>query len=411
MSSEIASEAKINGAGRNVEVSLLDLLLLLARRRRALLIGTAGFTVIAAAVAILIPSRFTATAVVLPPQQQSGAGAALLAQLGGNLGSLGSLVGGSLGLKNPNDLQVALIQSRTVKDALISRFNLQALYRDKRQSEARKDLEDATEINSGLKDGLIRISVTDKNPARAAEMANAYVDEYRKFSAGIAVTEASQRRLFFEQQLVQANANLADAEEALEATQLKTGLVAPSGQARAVIESVAALRGQVAAKEVQIGAMRKFAANQNPDLQLAEEELVGLRGQLAQMGAGTDTPSGEFLMPKGTIPKAALEYARKFRDVKYNETVFGLLETQVELAKIDEAKEGSVIQVVDAAVKPDKKSSPPRLLIVAGGAIVGLLLTAMWILFVETLSATRKDSKARELLEALSPTRPQDTNA
>src|SRR6266568_1751190 len=230
---------------------------------------------------------------------------------------------------------------------------------------------------------------------------NAYVEEYKKFSATIAVTEASQRRLFFEQQLVQAKEDLANAEEALKQTQQKTGLIQLDGQARAVIESVAQLRGQVAAKEVQIRAMHQFASEQNPDLQLAEQELAGLQSEVARMGAASGRSTGDFLMPKGSVPAAGLDYVRKLRDVKYNETIFELLAKQFEIAKIDEARQGSVVQLVDKAIPPDKKSSPKRLLIVACSAIAGFVLAIFWVLFSEALRFARRDPRQREQLNAL----------
>jgi tyrosine-protein kinase Etk/Wzc len=384
----------------SAEISLLDLLIVLARRKRDLLAGTAGAAVLAAIVSFLLPNRFTATTVILPPQQNSSSAVALLGQLGG-ANPLTSLASSSLGLKNPNDLQVAMLKSRTVEDNMIDRFGLMARYREKRKSDARKVFEKVTDIENGLKDGLIRISVTDWDSRRAADMANAYVEEYKKLSATIAVTEASQRRLFFEQQLVQAKENLADAEEALKRTQQKTGLIQLDGQARAVIESVAELRGKVAAKEVQIRAMRQFAAEQNPDLLLAEQELAGLQSEVARMGSGSGGSSGDFLMPKGSVPQAGLDYVRSLRDMKYNETIFELLAKQFEIAKIDEARQGSVVQLVDKAIVPDKKSFPQRLLIIVCSTIAGFVLAIFWVLFSEALSIARKDPRQREQLNAL----------
>jgi len=384
----------------SAEISLLDLLIVLARRRRDLVAGTAAAAALALIVSFLLPNRFTATTMILPPQQNTSSASALLGQLG-PANPLASLAGGSLGLKNPNDLQVAMLRSRTVEDAMIDRFNLMALYREKRRSDGRKKFEKYVDIENGLKDGLIRISVTDKDPARAAEMANGYVEEYKKLSATIAVTEASQRRLFFEQQLVQAKENLANAEEDLKKTQQRTGLIQLDGQARAVIESVAQLRGQVAAKEVQIRAMRQFASEQNPDLEVAEQELAGLQSQMSRMGAASGSSPGDFLMPKGSVPAAGLDYVRKLRDVKYNETIFELLAKQFEIAKIDEARQGSVVQVVDKAIAPDKKSSPMRLLIVACCTAAGFVLAVFWALFSEALRFARKDPRQREQLDAL----------
>ena len=400
MSIEIPLSVPQQAPEASAEISLLDLLIVLARRRWNLLAGTAAAAALAAIVSFLLPNRFTATTVILPPQQNTSSAVALLGQLG-SVNPLASLAGSSLGLKNPNDLQVAMLKSRTVEDAMIDRFNLMALYREKRKSDARKAFEKVVDIEDGIKDGLIRISVTDKDPRRAAEMANAYVEEYKKFSATIAVTEASQRRLFFEQQLVQAKEDLANAEEALKQTQQKTGLIQLDGQARAVIESVAQLRGQVAAKEVQIRAMHQFASEQNPDLQLAEQELAGLQSEVARMGAASGRSTGDFLMPKGSVPAAGLDYVRKLRDVKYNETIFELLAKQFEIAKIDEARQGSVVQLVDKAIPPDKKSSPKRLLIVACSTIGGFVLAIFWVLFSEALRLARKDPRQRDQLSAL----------
>ena len=399
MSIEIPLSVPQQAPEASAEISLLDLLIVLARRRWDLLAGTAAAAALAAIISFLLPNRFTATTVILPPQQNTSSAVALLGQLG-SVNPLASLAG-SLALKNPNDLQVAMLKSRTVEDAMIDRFNLMALYREKQKSDARKAFEKVVDIEDGIKDGLIRISVTDKDPRRAAEMANAYVEEYKKFSATIAVTEASQRRLFFEQQLVQAKEDLANAEEALKQTQQKTGLIQLDGQARAVIESVAQLRGQVAAKEVQIRAMHQFASEQNPDLQLAEQELAGLQSEVARMGAASGRSSGDFLMPKGSVPAAGLDYVRKLRDVKYNETIFELLAKQFEIAKIDEARQGSVVQLVDKAIPPDKKSSPKRLLIVACSAIAGFVLAIFWVLFSEALRLARKDPRQREQLNTL----------
>jgi tyrosine-protein kinase Etk/Wzc len=387
-------------ARENADLSLLDVLIVLSKRRRDLLIGTVGAAAIAGIVCLLLPNRYTATTVILPPQQNSSSAAALLGQLG-NMAPFASLASGTLGLKNPNELQVAMLRSRTVEDAMIDRFQLMWLYGENHKSEARKAFEKRTDIENGLKDGLIRISVTDRNAERAAEMANAYVQEYKKLSATIAVTEASQRRLFFEQQLVEAKENLERAEEALKQTEQKTGLIQLDGQARAVIESVAQLRGQAAAKEVQIRAMRQFAAEQNPDLQVAEQELAGIQNQLARMGAGVSNASGDFLMPKGSVPEAGLDYVRKLREVKYEETIFELLAKQFELAKIDEARQGAVVQVVDRAVVPDKTSSPVRWLIIAFAAAAGLALSTVWALFSEAFHMARKDPKHREQLDAL----------
>lgn len=253
---------------------------------------------------------------------------------------------------------------------MIDRFHLLELYGKHRKSDARKKLEHFVSIDSGAKDGLIRISVTDRDPQRAAQMANGYVQAFKWATAHLAVTEASQRRLFFEQQLSAAKDNLANAEEALKSTEQKTGMIQIDSQDRAVIASVAQLRAQVAAKEVQIRGMESFATDQNPELQMAQGELAGLRSQLERTGSSSD----ELLIPRGNMQQAGLEYVRKLRDVKYYETIFDLLARQYEVAKVDEARQGALVQVVDPAVVPDRRSWPKPLFFIPGGAALGLVL-------------------------------------
>src|ERR1035437_5161788 len=344
-------------AGRDTkddEISLLDLLIVLAERKRIIFRVTAVFAILAIIVSLVLPKRYTATVTLLPPQQNSSMGAALASQLG-NLGGMAALAGGSLGLKTPNDMFVGMLKSRTVEDAMVQHFGLMQEYDRKYLSDARKTFESRATIDGSGKDGLIHISVEDRDPQRAAELANGYVNRFRIQSQHLAITEASQRRLFFEQQLEQAKDNLAIAEEALKQTEQKTGLIQLDSQARALIESAASLRAQVAAKEVQIQGIRTYATGENAQLVEAQQELDSMRAQLAKLGGSEDSASGGLIVPKGQVPAAGLEYVRKLRDVKYNETIFDILARQFEAAKLDEAKQGGLIQVVDPAVTPDRR--------------------------------------------------------
>jgi uncharacterized protein involved in exopolysaccharide biosynthesis len=381
------------------EISLLDILIVVVRDRWLILKTVACTIVLAVILSLLLPIRYTAMTSILPPQQSTSAGSSLLSQLG-NLGSVASLAGGSLGLKNPNDLQVAMLKSRTVEDAMVDRFHLMDFFKVKHKSDARKKFEKIVDIENGAKDGLIRISVTDPDPHHAEEMANGYVEEFKRLSATLAVTEASQRRLFFEQQLTQAKDNLENAEEDLKKTEQKTGLVQLDAQTRATIELLADLRGQVAAKEVQIAGMRSFATGENPDLQIAEQQLAGLRAQEQRMGATTEGATNA-LIPKGNMQEAGIEYIRKLRDVKYFETIFDLLARQYEVAKVDEARQGAVVQVVDRAVVPDRKSFPPRTLIVLGAVVLGLILGSAWAFSREGLRRLSNNPAERSRMEEL----------
>lgn len=394
---EIESSTKAETAG---EVSLLDILIVFLRHRRTILRAAFGTAVIALILSLILPSRYTATTSILPPQQNTSMAAALMSQLG-SLGSVASLAGGSsLGLKNPNDLQIALLKSRTVEDALVERFHIKDRFKIKYQVAARKKLESLIDITSNTKSGLIEITATDTKPKLAADMANDYVDEFKKYSAGMAVTEASQRRLFFEQQMSQAKDNLATAEEELKKTEQKTGLIQLDSQARATISLVASLRAQIAAKQAEISAMRSFATDENPALQLAQQQLAGLQTQAQQIGA-TSEGTTNALLPKGNMQEVSLEYVRRFRDVKYYETIFELLARQYEIAKVDEAKQGSIIQVVDRAVVPDHRSFPSKLIFTVVGGFLGFFFSTIWVFTRASLKHVADNPEEKERIETI----------
>jgi tyrosine-protein kinase Etk/Wzc len=385
------------------QISILDLATMVVQRRRFVLWTAGIIAIIAAAVALLLPNWYTANVSLLPPQQSSSLSAALASQLG-SLGSLASMAGGGLGIKNPNDMYVAMLQSRTVEDAMIQRFGLVQQYRTRNLTDTRKVFERHAKVDGSQKDGLIHISFEDRNANRAATLANAYVDEFRDLSKHLAISEASQRRMFLEQQLAQSKDNLARAEENLKETEQKTGLIQLDNQARALIESAAALRAQVAAKEVQIQSLRTFATDENSQLVQAQQELESLQAQLAKLGGNGQDTDASFLVPKGRVPEAGLEYVRKLREVKYYEAIFEILARQFEAAKLDEAKQGAVIQVVDAAVPPDKKSFPMRSMMVliagAAGLLLGSFIVVTQSVFRSMLADAQTGPGLRRFLQA-----------
>jgi tyrosine-protein kinase Etk/Wzc len=384
------------------EISLLDLIIVLAERKQIIFKITIAFALIAGIISLLLPKMYTATVTLLPPQQGSSMSAALASQLG-SLGGMAALAGGGLGLKNPNDMYVAMLKSNTVEDAMIQHYGLMQEYKKKYLSDARKAFEKYATVDGNGKDGLIHISVEDRDPHRAADMANGYVDQYRHLSENLAITEAGQRRLFFQQQLEQAKNNLETAEENLKVTEQKTGLIQVNSQATALIEAAASIRAQITAKEVQIQAMQTYATGQNAELVQAQQELDSLRAQLARLSGSEEAASG-LIVPKGKIPEAGLEYMRKMRDVQYYETIFNILARQFELAKLDEAKEGALIQVVDPALPPDRRSSPKRTLIVLVAIALGLffgILAALWQAAVARLKSDPETAAKLSLLRRL----------
>ncbi len=316
---------------------------------------------------------YTATASIMPPQQQQSTASALL----GQLGSIAASAGSNLGLKTPADLYIGILGSRTVADHLVQTFNLRQLYDEPTVSDARKVLAKRSSFSAG-RDPLIRISVEDRDPKRAAALANAYVEELYKQNSRLALTESAQRRLFFERQVEAQKKTLADAEVALKATQERTGVLQVNSQVESAILSMARLRAEIASREVALSSLEKAATPQNPEMVRQQVELAALRGQLRKLEASGDTRRpGDPMILTSQVPKAGLEYVRALRDLKYNETLFELLSKQYEAARIDEAKDAPVIQVVDTAVPPERKSWPPRALLISLGTFLSWILACL----------------------------------
>jgi len=346
-----------------LEISLTDALGTLVRRIRMIAAVSVAAAAIAAAVVMLLPVYYSAEAVILPPQPDQPVQSMLMGSLSGlsGLGLLGGAGGAAL-FRNPGEMYVGLLKSRTVANLLIARFHLKSLYRAKTMVDTRKRLASRTAIETG-KDMLIHVRVEDADPARAAAMANAYVDELHRQNSRLALTAAGQRRLFFEERVRQERDALADAEGALKKMQQVSGLVYPAGQSEALLRGIAQVRAEISAREVQAQAMRLYAASENPQLRGIEEETSALHAQLDKLQK-TGEGEGDSLIPARRIPEAAMEYLRKERDLKYHETLFALLSQQTEAARLDEARESPFVQVVDRAEPLDKKSWPPRAFLV-----------------------------------------------
>ena len=376
------------------EVSILDILIVLAKHKKLILGLPFLAAIITAGITLLMPNWYTGTAKILPPQQSQSNAVAIL-------GQLGALAGGTtqaFGIKNPNDVFVAMLKSRTVADSLIEKFDLKTIYDKELMTDVRKILARNTGITSG-KDGVIAIEVDDKDPKRAADLANAYVSQLEVLTLNLAISEAGKRRLFFENQLQKVKEELTSAEVELQKSQESSGIINPAGQASLSVAAAAGLRAQITAKEVQISTLRAFAAEQNPDLIRTESELAGLRRELARMQGTSGLEKGDVLLSIGKAPKASLDYLKKYRDVKYYETLFELLAKQYEMARIDEAKDATLIQVLDKAVQPERKSRPKRSLIVLLTSFVAGLLAVLWAFVREALARAQLDSEQARRLQ------------
>lgn len=354
--------------------SVIDLLTQVACRK-TMVASVTGLSIIAGLiVCFALPARYTAVTSIMPPKQTESTTSFLNSQVG----SLAEAAGvGSL--KDPNAIYIGLLKSRPIADAIIRRFGLMKAYRSRDMTAARKTLGSNTEIVSE-KSTLLSISVTGEDGERAADIANAYADELRNLSKNISVTEASRRRLFFEDQLKGQRETLIAAELAFQQVQLSKGLVHLDTQANVIIGGLAALREQIAAKEVELQALQSYSTERNPEVQLAERELSTMQGESAKMEQGT-RPASYSNMSLKDVPTAGLDYIRAERELQYQQSVFDLLLRQYEAARLDEAKEAAVIQVVEPAIRPERKSFPNRLLILPlflfGGLVAGCLLAML----------------------------------
>jgi capsule polysaccharide export protein KpsE/RkpR len=302
-----------------------------------------------------------------------------------------------LGLKNPNDIYVGLLTSRPIADAIIQKFSLAKVYHARDMTDARKKLAGYTGVTSE-KNGFISVSVTDKDKKRVVEMANAYTDELRILTKTLAVTEASQRRLFYEEQLKQAREALLTAELAFQQVQQQKGLVQLDAQAKAMIEGIAALRAQVAAKQVEVQALRSYSTEQNPDVQLAERELTSLQAEESRMEQSNHSP-GIAGLGLGNVPAAGLEYLRAAHELAYRQALFDMLMKQYDAAKLDESKDAAIIQVVEPAIEPDRRSTPKRAQLVLIFTFMGFLAGCLLAILLWRIELVQSDPIVAKQLE------------
>jgi uncharacterized protein involved in exopolysaccharide biosynthesis len=269
----------------------------------------------------------------------------------------------------------------------VQRFNLKQVYKVKKESQAEKELEANTGVTVDAKSTIVTVDVTDKSPQLAHDLANAYMDALRATDGRLALSQSSQRRLFFEQQLTREKDDLENAEVDLRKTEEESGLIAPTGQTESEIKSIADLQAEIAVRQVQLAALRDAATEENPDVIRLHSEISDLQGQLARMQKGSSNDS--LSIPTSKVPAVQLEYVRKEREVKYHEALFDMLSRQYEAARLDEARDAPVLQVLDPASYPDTKSSPKRLYIMLGGLVFGFLAGCVWVLIREHVHALR----------------------
>lgn len=323
-----------------------------------LLIGLLTF-----AATFLFPPVYTARTSFLPPHMQQSATASALASLGALAG-----IAGAAASRSPADQYVALMESELVADRIVDRFDLMRIYESKFRVDARNTLNRNVRISVGKKDGFIQVEVEDEDPARAAAIANQHVEELRRLTGSLALSEAQQRRAFFETLLTQTRQRLTEAQRQLEASGFSAGAL--RAEPKAAAENYANLRAEITAAEVRLQTLRRSLSDTAPEVLQQETLLTALRAQLAQIERPPPDTKGA-------------DYVGRYREFKYQESLFELLSRQYEIARVDEAREGALIQVIDAARPPERRSRPKRVMSGVAGSLLGLLVVGCGIVLRE----------------------------
>jgi uncharacterized protein involved in exopolysaccharide biosynthesis len=386
------TDATEEKAARERVVSKLRLLW---GRRQMIFRVVGAALVLSTLTAFLIPKRFESTTRLMPPNE--GGGMALLAAMAGGrpgtgsgsgLGSgLGSMASDLLGVKSSGALFIGILQGTTVEDNLITKFDLRNLYGDRYWEDARKDLERKTEITEDRKSGIISIRITDKNPQRAAAMAQEYVDQLKRLLTQVDTSSAHRERVFLEERLAQVKDDLEAAEKNFSEFASKNTALDIQAQGKAMIEAGATLEGQLIGAETELQSLKQVYSDNNVRVRTMQARVNELQHQVEKLGGKFDSATGSNAEPNQSIypsirklPLLGVSYADLYRNAKLQEAIFETLTQGYELAKVQEAKESPSVKVIDPPNIPQKKSFPPRLMIMGLGAVVSCFFACVWIL-------------------------------
>jgi uncharacterized protein involved in exopolysaccharide biosynthesis len=388
MEVELRDDLATEADGRAAREKTVARLRLLWDQRHFLLRVTAAGLVTAALVAFLIPKRYTATTRLMPPDNQSGSGLAMLAALSGKVGSsVGSLAGNFLGMKTSGALFIGVLQSRTVQDDLINKFTLRKVYWDREWEDARKDLTNNTDIGEDRKSGIITVNVTDRSPERAAAMAQEYVAQLNLVVSQLNTSSAHRERAFLEERLREVKQNLEQSEREFSQFASKNTTIDIKEQGKAMVEAAATLEGQVIAAQSELEGLRQIYTGNNVRVRAAEARINELERQLKKLGGvgdsaalGTSQESDSMYPSIRKLPLLGVAYADLYRQTRVNEVVFETLTQEYELAKVEEVKDVPSVKVLDPAEVPEKKSFPPRILIMILGTLLAFTSGVAWLI-------------------------------
>lgn len=373
------------------EINLLDLLEVLVKRWRMIAKITAAAAVVAVIYSLLLPNIYTASTMIIPSEEDKGGG---MAALMGQMGGLAGLAGGAIGGKTSADLFTTLLKSEALQDPIIDRFKLMATYKAKFRTDVYNALKSKTLVSPGKKDGVITISISDKDPKFAADLANALVEELGKLAVGLNIAGSAKNRIFLEKRIAETRADLSHAEESLKAFQSKNKTFSITEQTRATIEGVAQLRGQLAIKEVELAAQQSRFTDASQEVKTARAAIASLRGQIGSL-EGQREGSSSIITSVGSMPQLGQDYVRLMRDFKIQEAVLEMLTKQYESVKISEAKDVTPFQVLQKAKVPERKSKPKRSMIVILATVTAFFVSVFASFILEAFQKMPEADKLR----------------
>jgi len=374
----------------------VEKLRLVWNRRRFVWKSILAGLLLGAAIAFLLRPEYESYTRLMPPDDQSNRGLAMITALAGKGGGGGAgmagMAGDLLGVKTTGALFVGILASRTVQDDVIGKFNLQKEYHDKRLEQARLDLTKHTTVVEDRKSGIITITITDRSPQRAREIANEYVSELNRVVTQLSTSAAHREREFLENRLVTVKQDLENAEKQFSQFSSKSGAIDIKEQGKAMVEAAAILQGQMMAAQSELEGLRQIYTDNNVRVRSTQARIAELQHQLQKLGgsqqnevvAGSSEDNSIYPSIR-RLPLLGVTYADLFREAKVEEVIFETLTQQFELAKVQEAKEVPSVKVLDPGSIPESRSFPPRMLLMALGGFLGfcagiswLFATAMW---------------------------------
>jgi uncharacterized protein involved in exopolysaccharide biosynthesis len=344
--------------------------------------------IISLLIAFLIPKRYESTTLLMPPDQQSESGLAMMAAVLGKADGLSGLGANLFGLKTSGDLFVGVLRSRTIEDAIITKFDLRMVYGDKRWEQARTDLAERTDIFNDRKNGIISITVTDRNPQRAANIAAEYVAQLNVVMTQLNTSSAHRERVFLEDRLVQVQKDLESSEKDFSEFASKNTALDVQSQGKAMIEAAASLGGNLIASETELEGLKQIYSENNVRVRALQARVNELRSQeLKLTGKDSDKPDADAKNDSPfpslrSLPLLGVTYSDLVRRMKVQQIVFETLTQQYEIAKVEEAKELPSVKILDQSNIPETKSFPPRTRLAFLGMLCGSFLAMIWVVGV-----------------------------